>query len=363
MIQYITGNIFESKAEALVNTVNTVGVMGKGLALQFREIFPENYKVYRQECKSGRFDIGQLLITEDTTATGERKIIVNFPTKRHWRYPSEYPFIESGLKKLREEIEKRGIRSIAIPPLGSHNGGLDWMKVRSMIEEILSEMDCEIMIYEPTREISEKMKAEKASLTPARALILTMFADMVRNGEFASVFAAEKIVYFLQRFGGGSIFKTDFKPYYYGPYSGGKIVHLLYALNGSYIKGMSGMDVKPFDYLWLTENAGPDAQSYIETYRDNSLKQLAENVKRFLQPFYSNYSLELISSVDYLVQNSPALEGWDERPEDEVLDVLGKELAKWSPRKSKLFKREWQKTALKYLKENNINQLAVGLPE
>lgn len=173
MIQNITGNIFESKADALVNTVNTVGVMGKGLALQFREEFPENYRLYHKECESGLFDVGQLLITEEANRAGERKIIVNFPTKRHWRYPSEYSFIESGLKKLREEIQDRGIRSIAIPPLGTHNGGLDWMKVKPMIESLLSGLDCDIYIYEPTKDISQIMKAERVKLTPARALLIS----------------------------------------------------------------------------------------------------------------------------------------------------------------------------------------------
>ena len=363
MIHYITGNIFESRADALVNTVNTVGVMGKGLALQFRETFPENYKLYKNVCKSGHFDVGQLLVTEESNPAGERKTIVNFPTKRHWRYPSEYSFIEIGLKRLREEIEARGIKSIAIPPLGSHNGGLEWQRVKPMIETMLSGLDCDVFIYEPTKEIAEIMRTERVGLTPARALLLYMFSEMNKFGEFVSVFAAEKIVYFLQRFGAKSIFKTEFKPYFYGPYSGGRIVHLLYSLNGSYIKGMTSMEAKPFDYLWLTENASEDARRYIATYKDDSLKQLVEQASRFLEPFYSNYSLELLSSVDYLLENSPSLKGWQHWSDDDVLDVLGRELQNWSARKGKLFKREWQKTALIHLRESHINKVIVGMSE
>ncbi len=122
MIKYITGNLLLDDAQALVNTVNTVGVMGKGIALQFRETFPDNYKAYKKACKDGKLDIGKMFIFDESTLHG-RKLIVNFPTKTTWRKPSEYSYIESGLQALRSEIIVRHIASIAIPPLGSHNGG------------------------------------------------------------------------------------------------------------------------------------------------------------------------------------------------------------------------------------------------
>ena len=115
MIHYVKGNLLESEAEALVNTVNTVGVMGKGIALQFREAFPNNYRVYRDACHHGELQVGQVLITEDSNLVYGHKKIVNFPTKTHWKMPSEYSYIEQGLAALRDEIIKRGIRSIAIP--------------------------------------------------------------------------------------------------------------------------------------------------------------------------------------------------------------------------------------------------------
>ena len=133
MIHYVKGNLLESEADDLVNTVNTVGVMGKGIALQFREAFPENYRIYRKVCQNKELHVGEMLVTEEGTLMQGVKTIVNFPTKTHWRYPSEYSYIDLGLKALRREIEVRGIRSIAIPPLGSHNGGLDWLQVKQMI--------------------------------------------------------------------------------------------------------------------------------------------------------------------------------------------------------------------------------------
>ncbi len=149
MIHYVNGDLLESSAEALVNAVNIVGVMGKGIALQFREAFPGNYMLYRQACKDKRLSVGELLVTEETTKTHGCKIIINFPTKKHWRNPSEYFYIEDGLKALCKEIKDRGIHSIAIPPLGAGNGGLDWAKVKPMIEASLSDVDCDIYLYEP----------------------------------------------------------------------------------------------------------------------------------------------------------------------------------------------------------------------
>ena len=118
----------------LVNTVNTVGVMGKGIALQFKETFPENYRIYREACRQGKLSVGQMLVTVDTNLATGSKVIINFPTKTDWRRPSEYSYIEQGLQALRTEIISRHITSVAIPPLGSHNGGLDWLRVKPMIK-------------------------------------------------------------------------------------------------------------------------------------------------------------------------------------------------------------------------------------
>ncbi len=350
MIIKVKGDLLDSKAEALVNTVNTVGVMGKGIALQFREAFPENYRIYRNACKNKQLEVGNMLITRETTLSRGDKMIVNFPTKTHWRYPSEYSYIEKGLAALREEIIKRGIRSIAIPPLGSHNGGLDWNRVRVMIETALADLDCEIYLYEPSDSIIERMKAERVPLTTARAMLLVLMADMIRFGEFASVFAAEKLVYFMQRFGGKEFFKIDFRPYIYGPYSGGKVAHVLYRLNGSYIKGMAGMQNRPFDYLWLNDDAEKEALDFIDNLSDSKARDICDRTMKFLRSFYSNYSLELLSTVDYLLRHTPELSGWSEMPDDEVIDILRREIHRWSLRKESMFHADHLEIALNYLK-------------
>lgn len=351
MIHYVTGNLLESDAQALVNTVNTVGVMGKGIALQFREAFPENYRVYRNVCKKKELHIGNMLIVEDSSMTSGNKIIINFPTKTHWRLPSEYSYIEQGLHSLRKEIENRGINSIAIPSLGSHNGGLDWKRVKGMIEKVLSNMNCDIYLYEPSDIILERLKSERVKLTPARAMLILMIADMNKFGEFASVFAAEKLIYFMQRFGASDIFKLEYKPYYYGPYSGGKVSHVLYALNGSYIKGIGSMENRPFDYIWLTDDAEEEANRYLNDIQDSvRYLSICDRTKEFLQDYYSNYSLELLSSVDYLLENSPALKQWRTENDDTVLCTLTKELQQWSKRKAQIFKSEYLAQAYHYLK-------------
>lgn len=355
MIHYVKGNLLESSAEALVNTVNTVGVMGKGIALQFKESFPENYRVYRKACQNKEFHIGDILIVEDSNLVTKRKLIVNFPTKTHWKMPSDYSYIQQGLVTLRKEIETRHIRSIAIPPLGSHNGGLDWLVVKRMIEDALAGLECEIMLYEPSDVIIERLKTERVKLTPARAMLLSMFGDMNKDGEFASVFAAEKVIYFMQRFGAKDLFKIEFKPYYYGPYSGGKVAHVLYYMNGSYIKGMGGMENRPFDYIWLIDGAEREANEFIDGNKDKRLREICATTMKFLRGCYSNYTLELLSSVDYLLQTVPALENWRNGDQNEVLDILEQEIQSWSKRKEQMFKRVLLSDALNYLRAFDMN--------
>lgn len=197
----------------------------------------------------------------------------------------------------------------------------------------------------------ERMKTERVKLTPARAMLLLMFADMNREGEFASVFAAEKLIYFMQRYGAKNYFRIDFKPYYYGPYSGGKVAHVLYYMNGSYVKGMGGMSARPFDYIWLTEDAAAEAQKYVDNYKDRSLQDICDKAMHFLRGNYSNYSLELLSTVDYLLENKPELKGWENADEKEIAGYLEHEMKEWSIRKGKMFNAAFIKIALQEIKK------------
>ena len=149
MIHFVKGNLLKSEARALVNTVNTVGVMGKGGALSFKNMFPMNYRVYQDACKNGKLDIGQLLVVSENDLIRGEKIIINFPTKQHWKNPSTYEFIGSGLTALREFLTLNPVESLAMPALGCGNGGLDWEVVRPMISEYLAGVDTDIFVYTP----------------------------------------------------------------------------------------------------------------------------------------------------------------------------------------------------------------------
>lgn len=150
MIRFTNGNLLDANVDALVNAVNTVGVMGKGIALMFNERFPENYRVYAAACKAGEVETGRMFVQPVSQPDGPRWII-NFPTKQHWRHPSKLEWVREGMAALREVIREKQIRSIALPPLGCGNGGLDWEVVRPLIEEALGDLkDVEIVVYEPT---------------------------------------------------------------------------------------------------------------------------------------------------------------------------------------------------------------------
>lgn len=329
MISFKEGDILESEAKALINTVNTVGVMGKGIALQFKNAFPLNFKVYQKACKDNTFDIGSILVTKESTINGE-KIIINFPTKKDWRKPSEYEYIEKGLKELRKYILDNQIESIAIPPLGAGNGGLEWERVKKMIVDYLGDLDSDIIIYEPSSSIIEKMKKERVQLTPARAMLLSVLYDLVRNGEFVSEFSAEKIAYFLQRFGAYDEFKLEYSPYYYGPYSG-KVKRVLYYLNGSYIMGYSSMSKKPFEPLYLIMDTEKDVIEYLNKIENKKYIQIIEHTKEFFSGFYSDFALELLSSVDYIIKSNN-----NKNDIESIKDSINK----WSKRKSNLFSKE-----------------------
>jgi len=344
MIHYVNGNLLESKAQALVNTVNTVGVMGKGIALQFKNNFPNNFKIYAKACKENAFAVGQLLVVEDENLMSGKKLIINFPTKDDWRKPSEYEYIEKGLLELARIIEEKQILSIAIPPLGTGNGGLEWNRVNELIEKYLSNINCEILVYQPDYKVQEVLRKEKVKLTPARAMLLAVLYDLVRNGEFVSEFACEKVCYFLQRLGASNVFRLDYKPYFYGPYSG-KVKHVLYYLNGSYIKGFSSKDKKPFDELDLVMDAEFDVLAYLIQEANVHLFDIVNKTKSFLSGFYSSFGLEMLSTIDFIAQKEHTNE----------FQAIKQHLENWSDRKKSLFSNDkFIEISINKLKSENL---------
>ncbi len=239
MIRFTQGNLLQAKVDALVNTVNTVGVMGKGIALMFKEAFPENYKLYEAACKAEEIGVGHMFIVERNELFGPRWII-NFPTKKHWRHPTKMEWIIDGLKDLHHFIVEKKIKSIAIPPLGCGNGGLDWEEVRGKIQDALADLeDVEIIIYEPTARYQNVAKKEGVKkLTPARALIAELIRQYWVLGIECTLLEVQKLAWFLERnienCAQDNPLDLRFEANKFGPFAS-RLNHLLNALDGSYL--------------------------------------------------------------------------------------------------------------------------------
>lgn len=149
MITYQSGNIFHDQVDAIINPVNTVGVMGKGLALQFKKAFPDNFKVYKKACDDKSFMTGQVL-SVPLNSISAPFYVINFPTKAHWKASSKIEYIEQGLESLKAEVKRLELKSVAIPALGSGLGGLPWPEVEQLIQFSLAELpDVEWRVYAP----------------------------------------------------------------------------------------------------------------------------------------------------------------------------------------------------------------------
>jgi O-acetyl-ADP-ribose deacetylase (regulator of RNase III) len=282
MIQYTQGNLLEANTEALVNTVNEIGVMGKGIALMFRDAYPENNRLYEAACKSKEVKIGKMFVVKEADLFGERWII-NFPTKKHWRHPSKLDWITEGLKDLVRVIREKGIKSIALPPLGCGNGGLEWTQVKREIELAFRELaEIGVIVYAPTPEYQNAPKRNGVEeLTPARALI----AEMVRRysvlGLDCTNLEVQKLGWFLSRVIAKCEIDDPLKLNYvankYGPYAD-NLRHLLDGLDGSYLhceKRLS--DAGPTDIVWFDDSRKKQVVSY---FADSSRSGLASVVER-----------------------------------------------------------------------------------
>jgi len=335
MIKYTTGNIIQADAEALVNTVNTVGVMGKGIALAFKKAFPNNYKIYKQVCEDKKFNIGDLLITNTGQLTP--KLIVNFPTKKHWRGRSEIEFVEVGMRELVKAIHEKGINSIAIPPLGCGNGGLKWSEVKPIILKELEiiKNEIEVIIFEPGFN-NQVIKPKKIiNLTPARAMLLTALKDYQVLGYSINLLVTQKIAYFLQRF--GEPLNLNYEKGHYGPYAH-KLQHLIKHLNGYYLK-FSQEETKPSTPVYL--NNFDKVEKYNQENLTNEQKKRLKDVQSLIEGFESPYGLELLATVDFIFKQESI------EDTDEIISQIGN----WTKRKKKIMKPFHIKVAHQRLKE------------
>jgi O-acetyl-ADP-ribose deacetylase (regulator of RNase III)/uncharacterized protein YwgA len=348
MIKYKKGNLLDAPVQALVNTVNTVGVMGKGIALQFKEAFPQNFRAYAKACKDHLMQPGKLLVFLEETIEGS-KIIINFPTKTEWFQKSQYEYIETGLQDLVRVIEAEKINSIAIPPLGCGNGGLKWEKVKPMMEKYLSQLtDVEILIYEPDDKVKEILKKQEAQkeikLTHARAMLLYSMFYYESLGENSSLFVANKLAYFLQRLGEKTL-RLTFEAHHYGPYSN-QVEHLLHNVNGKYIKGLEQMEAKAFEPLELQYQRLQEISDFVRKELSTEQQTILKNLTKLIDGFQSALSLEILATVDFVKK---------EKPEIRFTEIVST-IHNWSTRKKKLFKEKYIQIAVNHL-ENYSNKL------
>lgn len=324
MLTYKTGNILEDKSEALVNTVNTVGIMGKGIALAFKKSFPENFKAYLKAVKEDNFKIGMVQVVPSHQILP--KYIINFPTKIHWRQPSKLSYIEEGLNALVDAIKKYEIKSIAIPPLGCGNGNLDWKEVKPLIEKYLSDISQSIAVtvFEPGYNDQVALQKKDIRLTPARAMLLHLLNQYQVLGYSINLLVAQKVSYFLQKAGEPLNLKFEKGPY--GPYAH-RLQHLLNHLNGTYIR-FKPQDTKPGTTIKFVEEKLPDIEKYVQASLNEEQQKKIEKVIKLMQGFETPFGMELLATVDFVKSQNP----------NHTLPDIQTQIHNWTNRKRDLMK-------------------------
>lgn len=322
MITYKTGDLFAEDCEAIVNTVNCVGVMGRGIALQFKQAYPDNFKVYAAACKREEVQPGQMLVYETGRLMNPRYII-NFPTKRHWRGKSRMEDIESGLVALVEEVRARGIRSIAVPPLGAGLGGLDWSQVRDRIETALSGLDgVRVVVFEPLAATAKERPnrcSDVPNMTPGRAALVTLMDRYLAGllDPFVTLLELHKLMYFLQE--AGEPLKLNYRPAHYGPYAE-NLRHVLNAIEGHMVSGYADGGDAPDKQLEVVPKALSDAKQFLAS--NEATRAHLERVSELVDGFESPFGLELLSTVHWVAKRNPPqsaaevvskVHGWNDR--------------------------------------------------
>ncbi len=322
MIEYKRGDIFEEDADALVNSVNCVGVMGRGIALQFKNVFPENFERYADACKRGEVEPGKMFVFD--TQRLRPRYIINFPTKRHWRGKSRIEDIENGLGSLVREIRARKIQSIAIPPLGSDLGGLKWEDVRPLIDSRLRSVDgVRVVVLEPGSAPADgrpNRSTNVPKMTRGRAVLVVLIRRYLDGllDPFATLLEIHKLMYFMQE--AGESLRLKYKKGIYGPYAE-NLRHVLRGIEGHLISGYADGGDAPGKELELIPGTVADARAFLEDRPDT--QDRFERVSELVDGFETSSGLELLATVHWVAA---------ERPDASDADVIEGTYA-WGKRK------------------------------
>lgn len=300
MIGFRTGNMFDSSAQCLVNTVNCEGYMGKGIAYQFKERFPENNRNYVRACKEGRFSVGEILFFEE-----DGRLIANFPTKDRWREKSKYSYIESGLKALRDGIKERKVSSVAIPPLGCGNGGLDWMIVKEKILETFGSFSGDVFVFEPTSTIVQRT-SEKPRMSASHLVLMKLKLGLNPAG-FGKL-RLQNAAYFMNVFSGMDYFR--FEKYKFGPYS-----HSIDVLSGQIrlFQEVYGVDTSEAERILYDSIVSDSVKSTVAKFE----VPIGQSV-HFVNSIASDKELETAATIVAIAKENP--EFGDEGIVDEFLN-------------------------------------------
>ena len=338
----MNGNLLKIKAEALVNTVNCIGYMGKGIALQFKKAYPENNDKYEKACNAHEVRQGKMFVFE-TGNMFDPKYIINFPTKRHWRGKSRIEDIKSGMKDLVSVIKKNKISSIAIPPLGCGLGGLDWNQVKKIIKNEMQQLqDVRVILFEPKGSPTPKdmpVRTKKPLLTIARALFIKIIRKYSELAYRLTLLEIQKLAYFIQE--AGEPLKLRYEEGKYGPYAH-NLNKVLEILEGHYIRGY-GDTQNPDVKIELLDGAIKAADEFLNKNKDANMR-LAK-VEKLIEGFETPYGMELLASIHWVNHHT-------EKPVYNVDDAI-QTIYNWTGRKRKLFKEDHIKIAWNRLKKEN----------
>ncbi len=352
MLTRATGNHLLADVDALVNTVNTVGVMGKGIALQFRRAYPQMFAAYAEACKAGEVRLGQMHVWETGTLDGPR-FIINFPTKGHWRAGSRLTDIEAGLVDLVRVIREYGITSIAIPPLGCGNGGLEWTEVEPLIAKALAEVpDADAQVYAPEGAppaADMPNGTPRPALTVGRAALIVLLDRYARVALGATPLEVQKLMHFLQE-GAGEQLNLSYSANRYGPYAD-SLRHVLITLEGHFLTGYGdgssrALDAEPIQVL----PGAAEAAAAVLADHPETLARVDEVVD-LIEGYESMYSMELLATVHWVMSgDSDARNDWHRAAEL---------VHEWTPRKRRTFTEEHIHTAWTSLRERMPDTMAL----